>query len=381
MKQKKRASIRNNSVRLGLISLTILLAASYLAAAPLPKTDDPNQAIVDLQPMLPDREQFMKWTPMGKVLSLTKTPAGLEAGLFLGPQGTPPVLLRLERGSGQSGYDTLQIDENRNGRFDDKIKVKANVGPFNNVVYHSFKAVLSVPAADPKTGRNTTNPYPVSIWYTENNSADSDIKLYFTRDGWMMGSAIIDNTIMMILLADDMMDGVFDRQDRWAITPPARIEDIYKLQSSRKISDTIRFGQYMYQIAEIHPSGRRLTLRRTDAGPPILFLNDFEQARKLAARQHKPLFVYFTTKGCGFCLKMEKDVFTDNAVINAAAEMVAVKIEADKIPHLASRFNVNGYPTFFLLSPEGTVLKQVAGYQDIAKMTAFLKTTPPSSPR
>lgn len=396
--------MRHNTVKLRWVllfafpALPYLLAASavnpsdiYRSPTQTSAQSDPNVIVVDLQPMLPDDKQFMKWYPAGNKLPLTVNQDRLEAKLLLGTAETPPVLLRLEREPQQDKYTLLRIDTNRNGLFDEDavIKTSGSFSQSKNLTYYTFKTVLNVAVKDPTSGQATTNPYPISIWYTESGtSALPPTQLLWQYRGWMMGRTVVGADRAIVLLADSKMDGVFDQADRWAMVAPNQIQDIYLSESAHSVSDSIGLGKKAYRIAQVHPSGRRITLVSVDVdtlkttnkdkpqptGRPrsIVFAKDFARAKDLAEKQKKPLLLYFTMKNCGYCKKMEQGVFIDETVIAAAANTIPVKVELEKSRNLVKFFGVKGYPTFFLLSPDGTVIKQEVGYQTVEEMKALL---------
>jgi thioredoxin-related protein len=90
----------------------------------------------------------------------------------------------------------------------------------------------------------------------------------------------------------------------------------------------------------------------------------------------KHLFVDFTTTWCGWCKKMEKETFSDTAVIHYMNKnFVAVKVWGDQDSVLdldgykitqqqlaQSEFQVQGYPTFWFVTPKQERLFLSAGY-------------------
>jgi len=48
----------------------------------------------------------------------------------------------------------------------------------------------------------------------------------------------------------------------------------------------------------------------------------------------------------------------------APRETIALRIDAEKEPELASRFKVNAYPTLALIRPDGTLIDSLVGYRD-----------------
>ena len=75
--------------------------------------------------------------------------------------------------------------------------------------------------------------------------------------------------------------------------------------------------------------------------------------------------------------EMDRLVYNADAVVNAARNVVAVRVDSDEQPELKKRLKAGGLPGMILLSPEGTELKKAGGYRGVKEMTAFLSADPP----
>lgn len=106
------------------------------------------------------------------------------------------------------------------------------------------------------------------------------------------------------------------------------------------------------------------------------WLTDFEAAKAQAKAENKPLLLDFTgSDWCGWCIKLNKEVFSKDAFKEyASAELVLVELDfprdASKLPEgvaeqneaLAGKFSVKGFPTILILSPDGKLVDKT-GYQ------------------
>ena len=91
----------------------------------------------------------------------------------------------------------------------------------------------------------------------------------------------------------------------------------------------------------------------------------FEAALKQAELERKIVFADFYTTWCGPCKKLDQETWKDPAVISLLREKtIALRIDAEKEPELASRFKVNAYPTLALIRPDGTLIDSLVGYRD-----------------
>jgi len=121
------------------------------------------------------------------------------------------------------------------------------------------------------------------------------------------------------------------------------------------------------------------------------WFTDYATAKAAAQEQQKPMLLNFTgSDWCGWCMKLEKEVFSTPAFKNYAREhLILVKIDFPKhkaLPDpekeqndtLAAKYQVKGYPTLVLISPEEQILLSQEGYDGppqpfIDKLDAAIK--------
>jgi thiol:disulfide interchange protein len=95
----------------------------------------------------------------------------------------------------------------------------------------------------------------------------------------------------------------------------------------------------------------------------ISFVRGFELGRQLAAERSLPCLMFFTADWCTYCKRMEATTFNDAAVAQAASQFLCVLVDADEEPEVCRRLQVSGYPTVELISPTGTSLGRMTGWQ------------------
>ncbi len=106
-------------------------------------------------------------------------------------------------------------------------------------------------------------------------------------------------------------------------------------------------------------------------------MHDFEAAKAKAVKEGKPIFINFTgTDWCGWCIKLEKEVFTKKAFQDYAKEnLVLVEVDFPKKKkqtaelkaqnkRLDKEYGVEGYPTLYLLDATGKKLTEDIGYRE-----------------
>lgn len=103
----------------------------------------------------------------------------------------------------------------------------------------------------------------------------------------------------------------------------------------------------------------------------------FSDALKLAEKESKLVFIDCVMKNCGPCRKMENDVFTLDAVANFYNKnFICIRSERETdVNDLASKYNINGYPTFLFIQPDGKLVASGSGFLAADKFVDLAKGT------
>lgn len=103
----------------------------------------------------------------------------------------------------------------------------------------------------------------------------------------------------------------------------------------------------------------------------------FDEALARARTERRLLLVDIYTDWCGWCKKLDREVFADGRVGAAARDLVAVKVNAEKGgEEIARRYRVRGYPTILFLDGAGNVVERVDGYVDASEMVKIVSALP-----
>jgi thiol:disulfide interchange protein len=80
----------------------------------------------------------------------------------------------------------------------------------------------------------------------------------------------------------------------------------------------------------------------------------FERAVEEAQRYQKPMFVYFRTDWCGYCKQFERQLLSDQRVIDHMDGVIKVTINPESgnaENQIAAAYRVRGYPAIFMHPP------------------------------
>jgi len=83
----------------------------------------------------------------------------------------------------------------------------------------------------------------------------------------------------------------------------------------------------------------------------------YEQALNEQKSSGKPVMVYFHTAWCGYCKRLDRDVFASEAFSKQYGSLLKVAINPDKSSaekSLTRQYGVRGFPTVFIVTAKGT---------------------------
>lgn len=134
-------------------------------------------------------------------------------------------------------------------------------------------------------------------------------------------------------------------------------------------------GLYCLILATGLATGMWATANWAWAAPPkgIAWSTTENEGLSKSAQSGTPMLVYFTADYCGYCKKLDRDVWSQSAVITQVSEkFIPVKINASQDSKTPGARKITGYPTILVLSPEGKEVDRIVGYSNASGIQSKL---------
>jgi len=103
----------------------------------------------------------------------------------------------------------------------------------------------------------------------------------------------------------------------------------------------------------------------------------FKQAKALAKKENKLIFIDAYTTWCGPCKLMARTVFKEKAVgdyYNEHFVSLKMDMETSEGIFIGNKYGVNAYPTYLFLKPDGTLIKRSMGATKSDRFIGFGKS-------
>jgi uncharacterized protein YyaL (SSP411 family) len=126
--------------------------------------------------------------------------------------------------------------------------------------------------------------------------------------------------------------------------------------------------------AQVHSANSPASKTSSPIGGKLIWM-EFDEGMEKAAKENKLLLVDVYTDWCHWCKEMDKNVYTDQIVIDLINEkFIPIKLDAESDEKIhfndktemkhqwAASMGVTGYPTTIFLEPNGKPITLLPGY-------------------
>jgi uncharacterized protein YyaL (SSP411 family) len=91
--------------------------------------------------------------------------------------------------------------------------------------------------------------------------------------------------------------------------------------------------------------------------------HSYEDGMARSRFEKKKVFLHFTAAWCFYCGVMEKESFTDPAIISALNEnFIPIKVDYDREEEISRSYRVVGLPDTIFIAEDGEIIGRLSGY-------------------
>ena len=105
----------------------------------------------------------------------------------------------------------------------------------------------------------------------------------------------------------------------------------------------------------------------------ISWQTDLVRGFEKAKSEAKPVMADFYTDWCGWCKKLDKDVYEDSGIDNLSEKFICVKVNCTKDREAPGKYGVRGYPTIIFFDAEGKMIETIVGYRPAPAFAETMK--------
>ncbi|MGG5485487.1 thioredoxin family protein [Gaetbulibacter sp. NE] len=103
------------------------------------------------------------------------------------------------------------------------------------------------------------------------------------------------------------------------------------------------------------------------------WMYSLDDAKKMAITTNRLVLVDFWASWCGPCKRMDSESWSKEEVQLLMDNYVSVKIDIDKYPDIAEKYDVRGIPYVFILDGNGKVVYKNMSYKTKSQLMVLLK--------
>ena len=114
-------------------------------------------------------------------------------------------------------------------------------------------------------------------------------------------------------------------------------------------------------------------LAGTATAAEVAWAKSYEAGLARVRTEKKPVMIDLYTDWCGWCKKLDEDVYPTESVATLSKQFVCIKLNPEKDKKNGKKFKVDGYPTIIFLNVKGEEINRIGGYLPAPKFAEEMK--------
>lgn len=145
-----------------------------------------------------------------------------------------------------------------------------------------------------------------------------------------------------------------------------------------KLISVIAIGAFLFIIAISWENLNANDNREFIVLGKVSFHTSLEQGIKEASNNSKPIFLYFRSETCYWCIKFEEEALSDTEITEILNKnFVLISIDIFKQKNISANLNVRTTPYMIFFTENGDEISRIPGYlpsdQFLAKLNEILE--------
>jgi len=114
-------------------------------------------------------------------------------------------------------------------------------------------------------------------------------------------------------------------------------------------------------------------LAGTATAAEVAWAKSYEAGLARVRAEKKPVMIDLYTDWCGWCKKLDEDVYPTESVATLSKQFVCIKLNPEQDKKNGKKFKVEGFPTIVFLNTKGAEINRIGGYLPAPKFAEEMK--------
>lgn len=109
-----------------------------------------------------------------------------------------------------------------------------------------------------------------------------------------------------------------------------------------------------------------------EAPKSIPWVTKYRDGIEQAKSEKKPILIDFMAEWCGWCKRLDEEVYADKSAVDALKEFVCIKVDVESEPEVALAYDVQSLPRTVVINVNGEIVGDQVGYAPLGPFLEFV---------